>query len=104
VGYQDLDGNRFFTPGNRVNLTQGGVVAFSADGRRLISATSSVDVWDIETWQEIGIPPIDLLLSPAGLALRLDGERVVVVDGQGTVKLWDLSPLAEQGGIRAGRR
>jgi WD40 repeat protein len=90
----------YLTPGNNVTVSQGGIVAFSSDGKRLVSASSSVYVWDTDTWQEIWMPPIELFLYTAGLggpppALSLDGDHLATVDWDGTVKLWDLSPLTE---------
>jgi WD40 repeat protein/serine/threonine protein kinase len=64
-------------------------LAFSPDGRRLVSAgTPSIKVWGTETWQE--------LLGPRGgedevesIAFSPDGKRLGLGSWDGTIKVWD---------------
>jgi WD40 repeat protein len=99
----------YVTPEKHVAVHQGEVVAFSSDSKRLISAGSRVYVWDTETWQEIGMPPIELFFYTMGQGappptLSSDGNRLATIRGDGTVTLWDLSPLAESADARSARR
>jgi WD40 repeat protein len=87
-------------PGKHKRGDQGEIVAFSSDGKRVVSAGSNVYVWDAETWQEVWMPPIDLFMPSLGSAdsrpvLSNDGNQLAKILGNGTVRLWDLSPLAE---------
>jgi WD40 repeat protein len=77
-------------------------LAFSPDGRRLASASGIMDgktpgevkIWDMQTDQELCT-----LQGHArdvyGVSFSPDGRRLATASGDGTVKIWDGTPLAE---------
>jgi WD40 repeat protein/serine/threonine protein kinase len=70
-------------------------IAFSPDGRRLVSAGDpAIKVWDAVTWQELS--------GPAGgkdevesIAFSPDGGRLAAASLDGTVKVWDAATWRE---------
>jgi WD40 repeat protein len=74
------------------------VVAFSPDGRRLVSAWAdgSVRLWETATGREI----LTLLHGGggevAGLSFSPDGHQIVAVSQRGTIKVWDATPLTPE--------
>jgi WD40 repeat protein len=83
-------------------------VCYSPDGRRLATASTdrTVKVWDAETGREVltltghSHAIGDLCFSPDGRRLASAGGDDMVVDGSGTVKVWDLE--AAEARLRAG--
>jgi WD40 repeat protein len=71
-------------------------VAFSPDGKRLASTWgSTVKVWDAQTGQET----LTLKGHPAGfsgVAFSPDGHRLAAGSYDGTVRIWDATPLPEK--------
>ena len=74
---------------------QSGQVAFSSGGKRLVVATDAgVHVWDAEAWREILArpgPPFSAMRQ--ALALSHDGNFAATAEGNGSVRLWYLSPM-----------
>jgi RNA polymerase sigma factor (sigma-70 family) len=80
------------------------VVAFTPDGRSLVSTASNsqITVWDVATGRAIRSRTIEGLLHPHSLAVSPDG-RLLAVGGRlpslhkikGFVGLWDLATLQE---------
>src|SRR5207237_6642382 len=72
-------------------------MAFSPDGRRLVSAAAgqdqSIKVWDAETGREILTLP-GLATTVNSVAFRSDGSQLFAAGSDGTVKVWDATPLA----------
>jgi WD40 repeat protein len=70
-------------------------VAFSPDGTRLASCSwedNGVRVWDSETGQEL----LTLNHNEKGVSRVLfspDGHRVAITSWDGTVMIWDATPL-----------
>src|SRR5262249_5971192 len=80
-------------------------VAFSPDGKRLASAGGSavpwskegpgqVRIWDMNTGQELWTLE-GHVRNVYGVSFSPDGKRLATASGDGTVKLWDGTPLAE---------
>ena len=89
-------GEIYFPQSKTATLRQGGRVVFTPDGRRLVTATDDgIRVWDREARREIVAQPAPPLpVGPRGAALSHDGDHAVTADGNGTVRLWYLSPVA----------
>jgi WD40 repeat protein len=68
-------------------------VAFSPDGKRLVTASGdkTVKVWDAETGQELLT-----LKGGGGIAFSPDGHRLASGTGAGTVTIYDATPLPAQ--------
>jgi WD40 repeat protein/serine/threonine protein kinase len=71
-----------------------GSVAFSPDGKRLVTLSGGdkmAKVWDAQTGQEV----LTFKSSGGGVAFSPDGHRLAASDGH-IVKLWDATPLPEK--------
>jgi WD40 repeat protein len=71
----------------------GGSVAFSPDGKRLAGPSGGgLRVWDAQTGQEL------LFLKGGGgsVAFSPDGHRLASGGTDGTVKIWDATPVPER--------
>ncbi len=69
-------------------------VAFSADGRRLISISAGngcILVRDTEKWEAIAHVVADEL-TLVSVSLARDGKQLVTGDDEGTVRLWEVGP------------
>jgi eukaryotic-like serine/threonine-protein kinase len=89
-------GQELFT----ARMPPGGVsgVAFTPDGRRLVAAGLVVRVWDAATGHEIltlparkrwsTMPTLDVAFAP-------DSRQLAVANDDGTVSVWDATPLGE---------
>ncbi len=73
--------------------------AFSPDGRRVVSASQDVQVWDVGSGAELVCPRVrgGLLMSAA---FSPDGRRIVGASTDGTVWVWDAGSGAELACIR----
>jgi WD40 repeat protein len=79
-------------------------VSFSPDGKRLASASGKYDgrtetpgevkIWDMRTGQEVCTLRVDRHVV-YGVAFSPDGRRLATSSGDGTVRIWDGTPLAE---------
>jgi WD40 repeat protein/serine/threonine protein kinase len=71
----------------------GGVVAFSPDGKRLAGPSGGgVQVWDAQTGEEL----LFLKGGGHGVAFGPDGHRLASGGTDGTLKIWDATPLPEK--------
>jgi len=75
------------------------LIAFSADGKRLVAVSDAIRVWDTTNWQEIktldttGINA-DALRGASGLALSRDGSQLARAEAKGSkteIKFLDLN-------------
>jgi WD40 repeat protein len=67
-------------------------VAFSPDGRRLVSASGdgTLKVWDVQTGQE-ALTLKAHMREVTSVTFSPDGKRLASASGDGTVKVWDAS-------------
>jgi WD40 repeat protein len=67
------------------------MVAFSPDGKRLVTAGADLKLWDAGTGQEL----LTLAAFPfsSAIAFSPDGHRIASAGEDGTVMLWDATPL-----------
>ena len=67
-------------------------VAFSPDGRRIVSASSDniLRLWDVNTGKLV--QTIETPAAPSAVAFHPDGKHVVTGNGNTTVVLWRLEP------------
>ena len=68
-------------------------VAFSPDGRTLVSAShdNKMLLWDVDTWQEIGVLTGHTWII-ASVAFSPDGQILASCSYDGTILLWNISP------------
>jgi WD40 repeat protein len=77
-------------------------LSFSPDGQRLATASGlhghdrpgEVKIWDAVTWHEL-ITLEDNAAGVFGVAFSPDGRRLATASQDGTVRIWDGTPLAE---------
>jgi WD40 repeat protein len=62
------------------------VVAFTTDGRRLVTADEDVRLWDLATRKQLGAP----LGRGREVAVSPDGSTIASGDAEGRVRLWDI--------------
>jgi WD40 repeat protein len=78
---------------NRLQGHKGSVssVAFSRDGKRIVSGSSdgTVRLWDAQTGQQIGPPLKGHRKTVDSVAISPDGKRIVSGNNDGTLQLWD---------------
>jgi WD40 repeat protein len=82
---------------------QGNAVAFSPDGRTVVTGGTdgNVRLWDAATQQEIG-PPMSSDLEPVGaVTFSPDGTLVAAGSTDGNVQLWDTATQQEAGSALA---
>ena len=69
-----------------------GVPAYSTDRERrllaLVGADATARIWDLKAWTE---PPIRLPMPVKHLDLSADGQRLITLHEDGTLRLWELS-------------
>jgi WD40 repeat protein/serine/threonine protein kinase len=76
---------------------RGDYLAFSPDGKRLVTGRRSQDfvkIWDAQTGEEI-LALDGVFLGVAGVAFSPDGNKILATSGMLTVKIWDATPLPE---------
>ncbi|MFG6194348.1 NACHT and WD repeat domain-containing protein [Nonomuraea sp. JJY05] len=80
-----------------------GQVAFSPDGKRLISAGDTVRVWDLVTRRKIGRALTGHAGDISGISLSPDGGTLATVSiADRTARLWDLTTYEQIGGVLRG--
>jgi WD40 repeat protein len=67
-------------------------VAFSPDGKRLVSASADYTLllWDVRTGKTIGDPLTGHGKEVFSAAFSRDGRRIVSGMGDGTIRLWSV--------------
>jgi WD40 repeat protein len=67
-------------------------VAFSSDGKRIVSGSDdkTLRLWDATTGQPIGPPLQGHTESVTSVAFSPDGRRIVSGSDDNTLRLWDL--------------
>jgi WD40 repeat protein len=68
-------------------------VAFSPDGRRIVSgsADNSLRLWDASSGKQLGPPLQGHTSLVSSVAFSPDGRRIVSGSGDNTLRLWDAS-------------
>jgi WD40 repeat protein len=82
--------------GKELFIIQGGGAAFSPDGSRLASAGGEwLKVWNTQTGEEL----LTLKVHTGGVGnvvFSPDGHRLAGVGWDGSVRIWDATPLPEK--------
>jgi WD40 repeat protein len=72
-------------------------IAFSADGRKLVTVSNAIKVWDVASWRElktldtVSLSASGLTGGEGGMALSSDGNQLARVDDGGSkIKVLDL--------------
>lgn len=80
-------------------------LAFTHDGRRLITGAHDIKIWDLSTRQfrSIALDDGDSQYVRA-LALSHDDSRLVAGDVNGSIHLWQMLPEPRSGGLLVGHR
>ena len=66
-------------------------LAFSSDGKTLATAYNTIQLWNVETGENIGALEGHLHQSINSLSFLPDGSSIVSASLDGTVRLWDIS-------------
>src|SRR5207237_7683850 len=65
-------------------------IAFSADGKKLVTMSDAVRIWDVPSWREIktiettSLSPSSFTGGQGGMALSGDGNQLARVEGGGS--------------------
>jgi WD40 repeat protein/serine/threonine protein kinase len=88
-------------------LQPGGFVAFSPDGKTLLTGAGSARLWDASTAKPVG-PPLEFQGSRHVFAISPDSRTIVTESAELTAQLWDTTtrdpfglPLQHQASLRA---
>ncbi|CAG7848072.1 COMPASS-like H3K4 histone methylase component WDR5B {ECO:0000303/PubMed:19567704} Short=AtWDR5B {ECO:0000303/PubMed:19567704} [Serendipita indica DSM 11827] len=95
-GYQRWSPLLFILRGHTRSVN---AVAFSPDGRRVVSGSDdrTVRLWDVETGAQIGSPLEGHTGWVMSVAFSPDGQRIVSGSSDRTVRLWDVETGAQIG-------
>ncbi len=77
-------------------------LAFSPDGKRLVTGSHALRLWDVATWRPIGKPLMNRQIGGIRVAFSPDGSVLATTSDGGRVRLWDLATREELGPRLAG--
>ncbi|NJP90796.1 protein kinase [Nonomuraea sp. FMUSA5-5] len=70
-------------------------LAFSPDGKRLVTSSHALRLWDVATWRPIGKPLMNRQIGGIRVAFSPDGSVLATTSDGGRARLWDVATREE---------